>query len=430
MIVTDRFVYIHVSRTGGTFLNKLIMNRVSGARMIQYHGHLEDLPDAHAHLPAIGFVRNPWDWYVSMFSDYRRKGQFVFQVLSDRGTLDFEQTVARFLKLGDGSAESRRLLTHLTRVAPRVIDARRPARNHLPGLRSEHFANYPEGIGYYGWLFQLMFRSGGGRAIHIGRFENLREEAFRLFEETGTPITNPMVDYLKNARPLNESPRPKSFVGAFGPELERLVAEKERALIDRFGYEFSEAHKYPKADYFRRLGSADIATLVQRVKQIPESLWDLQDEAKPNRIAQLNETRHIVFRFIADTGRVFDYSDHPVLWDEWKNVLLPVMTQAARELGYTDYRFPRVMFARVPAGGDIAGHCDGDASPYIHKIHVPLVTDEKVLFRVGRQERHLPAGEIVEVNNKRIHGVSNDSATDRIHLIFECYSMDDYGKPD
>ena len=37
-------------------------------------------------------------------------------------------------------------------------------------------------------------------------------------------------------------------------------------------------------------------------------------------------------------------------------------------------------------------------------------------------------GEIVEVNNKRGHAVYNKSTQDRVHLIFECYSMDDYGK--
>ena len=44
MIVTDHFVCIHVSRTGGTFLNKLILQYIPGARMIQYHGQLKDLP--------------------------------------------------------------------------------------------------------------------------------------------------------------------------------------------------------------------------------------------------------------------------------------------------------------------------------------------------------------------------------------------------
>jgi len=37
-------------------------------------------------------------------------------------------------------------------------------------------------------------------------------------------------------------------------------------------------------------------------------------------------------------------------------------------------------------------------------------------------------GEIYEVNNKRVHAVRNDGEQDRIHLIFECYNVDDYGK--
>ncbi len=239
MIVTDHFVYIHVSRTGGTFLNKLIMKQIPGARMLQYHGHLEDLPAAHAHLPVIGFVRNPWDWYVSMYSDYRRKSQFVYRILSDGGTFGFERTVTRFLNLGDGSTTSRGLLRRLAQTAPRAIDARRPERNQLPGLRSEHFANYPKGMGYYSWLLQLMFRSARRPTIHIGRFENLRAAALRLFEETGTPVTNRLVAYLREAPPLNASPRPGNFVDAYGAGLEALVAEREATIINRFGYEFS-----------------------------------------------------------------------------------------------------------------------------------------------------------------------------------------------
>ena len=161
MIVTDHFVYIHVSRTGGTFLNRLILDQAPGARMLRYHGRLEDLPAVHAHLPVIGFARNPWDWYVSMFHDYRRKKQFVFQILSDGGVLDFERTLARFLNLGDGSAESQAHCCGVSRrPRPGTWTQREPGRHHLPGLRSEDFARYPADIGYFGWLFGLMLRAG------------------------------------------------------------------------------------------------------------------------------------------------------------------------------------------------------------------------------------------------------------------------------
>ena len=429
MIVTDHFVYIHVSRTGGTFLNKLILEQVPGARMIQYHGHLRDLPGEFSGLPVIGFVRNPWDWYVSMYCDYKRKQQYVFQIISDRGVLGFQETVSRFLRLGDNSQRSKRLLDLLAKAAPIRINARAPARRHLPGLRSEHFANYPENTGYYSWLFQLMFESETPHRILIGRFENLREEALRLFEQTGTPITKSISDYLKGARPLNPSPRPKSFVGGYPPKLEQLVAEKDKYLVDRFGYRLSEEDKYPKTDFFRHLGTVDVRALTDRMKNLPESLWESENKIKPNKFARLNDTNHIIFRYINNPDNVFDFSDHPVLWNEWRDMLVPIMEQAAESLGYQDYRFPRVMFARLPAGGEVSGHSDGEASHYIHKIHVPLITNPKTLFRVGQKEKHLPVGEIVEVNNKRNHAVRNDGECDRIHLIFECYNMDDYGKP-
>ena len=430
MIVTKHFVYIHTSRTAGTFLNKLILEYVPGAHMIQYHGHLRDLPEEFSQLPVIGFVRNPWDWYVSMFCDYRRKQQYVYQIVSDRDTLGFEETISRFLNLGDNSDQSKRLLDQLSKFAPTVISAQTAPRRRQPGLRSEHFANFPDGRGYYSWLFQLMYESERTHYIHIGRFENLREEALRLFEQTGTPITKSVTAYLKNTDAMNASQRPKTYIGGYTPELEHLIAERDKYLIDQFGYVFSDTTKYPKTDFFNHLGTVDVSALIERVKNIPESLWEAENENKPNKYARLNDTCHIIFRFLRSSQNVFDFKDHSVLWDEWKDVLLPIMEQAASGLGYKNYRFPRVMLARMPSGGEISAHSDGDASHYIHKIHVPLITNPETIFHVGEQAKHLPAGEIIEVNNKRIHSVRNDGDEDRVHLIFECYNMDDYGKPD
>ncbi len=168
--------------------------------------------------------------------------------------------------------------------------------------------------------------------------------------------------------------------------------------------------------------------MVERVRTIPESRWESENEENPNNI-KLNDTRHIMFRYIIGARNVFDFHDFPV-WDEWKDVLLPIMKQAAKSLGYENYRFPRIMLARLPAGGEVSRHSDGNASHYIHKIHVPLITNPETIFHVGRQAKHLSEGEIVEVNNKRTHSVRNDGDQDRIHFIFECYNMDDYGKPD
>ena len=428
MLVTDYFVYIHTSRTAGTFLNNLMLRHVPGARMIQYHGHLRDLPPQHAHLPVVGLVRNPWDWYVSMFSDYRRKQQYVWQVLSDDGLLGFARTVSRFLCLGDDSELSRKLRQRLIEAAPEVIDASTPKRRANPGLLARHFREFPADQGYYSWLFRLMYETDTKHDVHIGRFENVREETLRLFELTNTPITNEIRRYLQDAPRANASQRPAYFVGGYNPELEKLVEEKDRAILDTYGYEFVEPDIYPKTDFFRELGRADVTKLVERTRALPDSVWQTENRNKPNKYRNLNDARHVMFRFIEAPRKVYDFRDFP-LWQEWQDDLLPIMTQAANSLGYSDYRFPRVMLARLPAGGTISPHTDGMASHYIHKIHVPLITNDATIFTVGKESRHIGVGEIVEVNNKRSHAVRNDGDEDRVHLIFECYNVEDYGKP-
>ena len=71
-----------------------------------------------------------------------------------------------------------------------------------------------------------MYESKRTHRFHIGRFEHLREEVLRLFEQTGTPITKGIATYLKEPEAMNLSPRPISYIGGYPPELEQLVADK------------------------------------------------------------------------------------------------------------------------------------------------------------------------------------------------------------
>jgi len=52
-------------------------------------------------------------------------------------------------------------------------------------------------------------------------------------------------------------------------------------------------------------------------------------------------------------------------------------------------------------------------------VHLPVVTNDSVLFTVGGETKTLPAGELFEINNRRMHSVRNDSAEDRVHLILD-----------
>ena len=179
-----------------------------------------------------------------------------------------------------------------------------------------------------------------------------------------------------------------------------------------------------KTTSIRRLGSVDIARLRDAVLAIPEAQWDAENAEKPNRFEALDRTRHIVFRFVSNFQDWRDSYDRP-LWAQWRSLLEPVLAQATRDYGYARAAFPRVMLARMGPGGVIKPHRDANAAAkWPHKIHVPLLTNERVTFFIDGVGYHFQEGEAVEVSNMAVHAVENAGDTDRIHLIFEYYDLD------
>jgi hypothetical protein len=167
-----------------------------------------------------------------------------------------------------------------------------------------------------------------------------------------------------------------------------------------------------------------VSALAAAVLQIPESLWDEENRTKPNKFDTLAATRHIVFRFIDSFEDWRSSHDRP-LWEQWKPLVQPVLDQATAPYGYRRGSYPRVMLARMAPGGVIHPHRDnGPAAHWPHKVHVPLVTNPDVLFYVDGVAHHFDVGNVVEVNNMTRHAVENRGTTDRIHLIFEYFDLD------
>jgi hypothetical protein len=160
------------------------------------------------------------------------------------------------------------------------------------------------------------------------------------------------------------------------------------------------------------------------VLAIPEAVWDAENAGKPNRFEALDRTRHIVFRFV-DSVRDWRGSHDRPAWAEWRALIEPVLQRAVAPYAYVNGVFPRVMLARMAAGGEIKPHRDANAAAkWPHKIHVPLLTNDRVTFYVDGVGYHLPEGEAAEVNNTGVHAVKNEGDSDRIHLIFEYYDAD------
>lgn len=82
-------------------------------------------------------------------------------------------------------------------------------------------------------------------------------------------------------------------------------------------------------------------------------------------------------------------------------------------------RSPQVMFSQLKAGARIPAH-----HGYVNTrlvCHVPLIVPEGCRFRVGNETRHWKRGEAWVFDDTIEHEAMNDSASDRVILIFDIW---------
>jgi hypothetical protein len=231
VIATPRFVFLHLHKSGGTFVNECLMRFVPGARQVGYHLPRTLIPPESAHLPVLGFVRNPWSYYVSWYSFQleRPNPNFLFRILSDDGRLDFENTVHNMLDLGAGSIR----LELVLRALP-------PAYSNQ-GLNLPGYALAPirdTQLGFYTYLYRYLYK-GDGAPVIVGRMEELRGELEPMLASVGQPASEQMRVFINNEAPRNASSH-RSYTDYYSDSLRDLVASRDAEVIARHGYRFGD----------------------------------------------------------------------------------------------------------------------------------------------------------------------------------------------
>lgn len=231
MIVTERFVFLHLHKSGGSFVNECLLRFVPNARSIGYHLPRLLIPAEASRLPVLGFVRNPWSYYVSWynFQAQRPVPNVLFRILSNNGRLGFDATIRNLLELGAGSP-------HLG-----AIIAALPANYGNSGLNLPQFALAPirnSTIGFYSFLYQYLFGEFDGK-LTVERAEDLRVRLLQYLQAVGHRVTNAAHDFLMDAAARNTSEH-ASYADYYSDELRALVAEKDKIIVARHGYRFGE----------------------------------------------------------------------------------------------------------------------------------------------------------------------------------------------
>lgn len=174
-----------------------------------------------------------------------------------------------------------------------------------------------------------------------------------------------------------------------------------------------------KTESIRELGDIDISEVKKLINTLSDAVWKAETEGRENDFDCFHHTEHIVFRFPNNFLERTNVYDSPS-WQIWKPYLMPLLEKAVAPYGYKNGVFKAVMLAKLKAGYGIDKHRDGLLEHfYLHKIHIPIETNEEVGFYIEPHTYYLKEGKAYEVNNVLPHAVVNEGSTDRIHLIFE-----------
>lgn len=435
MIVTERFVFIHMHKTGGQTLNDIIQRCITDHRVVGYHYPRAEIPAESAALPVVGIVRNPWDWYVSWYAFNRRPKihNQLFNVISDGGKGTFKSTITNLINLGSDRPESRSHRDDLVRMLPDSLDGNRGV-----GLAKDSIRDFEnDERGYYSWLTDRMLGNPDDERTCIGRFENLQDDFLTIMEQLSVHETESMRAELDKRERKNVS-RHSHYSHYYDDELRDLVARKEQQLIEQFGYDFqcvkpaAVAYDFPsdlytganqgfhkllgrESNFLRLRSDFDVTELRGRIEQIPAAKWR---ESERERLFDVHrDTQALLLVHFEDYQ--YKKPDYRELYFELQNELTPLVDYVSDYYQNNGF-IVRLLLAKLVAGGKIPKHTDAGYSLLnCHRVHLPIITNDKVDFVVGGEKKNMQVGELWEINNGSVHAVENRGNEDRIHLIID-----------
>lgn len=85
----------------------------------------------------------------------------------------------------------------------------------------------------------------------------------------------------------------------------------------------------------------------------------------------------------------------------------------------------RIQIVKMLANTSIASHIDpGPYFKFYSRFHIPFVTNGDVKFtgEEGDEPIGMPRGYLCQLDNVHLHGVTNTSSSDRIHMIVDIFS--------
>ncbi|MEK8034128.1 hypothetical protein AACH06_25160 [Ideonella sp. DXS29W] len=319
MLICDKLVFIELQKTGSTHIKQLLRELVGGLNDGKHN--TPDRALLSRGLPFVGSVRNPWLWYLSLWSyGCQGKGELFQRLTNEKRWQRLREKAASRQPTQENSAEGarpgapspeRRLPldwdverarswyadpddAHAFREWLQAVLARRAMRQMLmagygksplgkaAGLMTyRYFSLFVQGADQLGPMFdslpalQVMDRSNC-IVSHFIRNESLATDFIETLEACGVPLNDAQRDQVLSARKVNTSTRPHGPSYYYDDESIKLVARREKFIIDKFGYAGAAPRRQAAS-----AGTVPADVPVRRLAPLPRPVAEPAPRAEP-----------------------------------------------------------------------------------------------------------------------------------------------------
>ena len=163
----------------------------------------------------------------------------------------------------------------------------------------------------------------------------------------------------------------------------------------------------------------DLSSIIQEIRSFQEE-W-LLDTSRQDKLATHKDTKMFQLRFMSyhwELGDGNTSSDINYFKNKESNENLSSIYEYLENI--YDGKVIRAEIIQMNKNSSIKSHVDGGVMLQLgRRIHIPLITNSKVMFEVFGEKKYLQVGSWYEINNIIPHSVINDSNYDRIHAIID-----------
>ena len=232
MFVTDRFVYVHMQKTGGTRIREILAELTDGRAVGRQHGFL----DAKPNKLVFGSIRNPLSWYVSLwaFGCEGRGGllsrlsaywQYLYANVDDVAL--FREWLRR-IYTEEATAEMRNGYGRFSLRGEVGFMTYRYAYLYLPGVDLEtapYFRDY----------FELEEYDRKHNMVDAWiKVEDLAYSLYAALKLAGYEVSRERVEALCGVRANRSQHRP--YMDYYDDESVALVLQREKLIVEKHGY--------------------------------------------------------------------------------------------------------------------------------------------------------------------------------------------------